>query len=57
MNATDEEYDEERLIEAIRAKRHSSAEDIYDHVIQQVKQWQGDLKQHDDITLIIGKVD
>jgi sigma-B regulation protein RsbU (phosphoserine phosphatase) len=57
VNKGEEDYGEERLIAALREKRHFTAEGIYDHVIDQVQQWQGDLKQHDDITLIIGKVD
>jgi sigma-B regulation protein RsbU (phosphoserine phosphatase) len=57
FNDKDEEFGEERLIEALRASRRQSPEGIYRHVIESVRQWQGDLKQHDDITLIVAKVD
>ncbi len=57
MNEQEEEYGEERLIEVISGARPLSPEMIYSQVIRRVQQWQGASRQHDDITLIIGKVD
>lgn len=57
VNDADEEFGEERLVEALRASVSRAPEGIYRHVIEQVRLWQGNLKQHDDITLIIGKVE
>jgi sigma-B regulation protein RsbU (phosphoserine phosphatase) len=56
VNDADVEFGEERLIGALRESATNSPEAIYQHVTAQVKLWQGSLKQHDDITLIIGKV-
>ncbi len=56
VNSGDEEYGEARLIEALRESSSHSPEGIYRHVTAQVRLWQGALKQHDDITLIVGKV-
>ena len=57
VNEQDEEYGEERLIESLARLRNSSPEMIYRSVSEDIKSWQGPLKQHDDITLIIGRVD
>jgi sigma-B regulation protein RsbU (phosphoserine phosphatase) len=57
VDETDEEYGEDRLVELLGALRGMPPEVIYHGVIERVRQWQGNLKQHDDITLIVGKVD
>ncbi len=57
VNDADEEFGEERLVEALRESLSRPPEAIYRHVIAQVRLWQGNLKQHDDITLIVGKVE
>jgi sigma-B regulation protein RsbU (phosphoserine phosphatase) len=55
MNGADEEFGEERLIEALNESRSQLPEGIYEHVTGRVRSWQGAQKQHDDITLIIVK--
>ncbi len=37
--------------------RSRSPEAIYRNVVEQVQKWQGLLKQHDDITLVVAKVE
>jgi sigma-B regulation protein RsbU (phosphoserine phosphatase) len=56
VNEADEEFGEERLLEALQACRSQAPEGIYRHVIDRVFKWQGPQKQHDDITLIVVKV-
>ena len=55
VNGDDEEYGEERLIETLREYQSHEPDAIYRQVVARVRQWQGDLKQHDDITLIVAK--
>jgi sigma-B regulation protein RsbU (phosphoserine phosphatase) len=55
VNGTDEEFGDERLLEALKGSRTRTPEGIYKFVIEQIRAWQGDLPQHDDITLIIAK--
>jgi phosphoserine phosphatase RsbU/P len=57
VNHADEEFGEDRLIEALQEARQRAPEAIYRHVVAQVQLWQGSLKQHDDITLIVAKVE
>ena len=57
VNHADEEFGEDRLIEALQEAQARAPEAIYRHVVAQVQLWQGSLKQHDDITLIVAKVE
>jgi serine phosphatase RsbU (regulator of sigma subunit) len=57
VNENDEEFGEERLVEALRECRHQGPDATYHQVVQRVRDWQGSLKQHDDITLIVAKVE
>jgi phosphoserine phosphatase RsbU/P len=54
-NEKDEEFGEDRLLESLQESKHSTPEGIYKHVLTRVRQWQGSMKQQDDITLIIAK--
>jgi sigma-B regulation protein RsbU (phosphoserine phosphatase) len=56
MNGADEEFGEERLIQALQESQSHAPEGIYRHVTDRVRSWQGAQKQHDDITLIVVKV-
>jgi len=56
VNKADEEFGEERLLEALRDSRRCAPEEVFKHVVGKVREWQGDLPQHDDITLIVAKV-
>jgi sigma-B regulation protein RsbU (phosphoserine phosphatase) len=56
VNERDEEYGEDRLIESLSASRTLVPEVIYRNVVDRVRAWQGQLRQHDDITLIVGRV-
>jgi sigma-B regulation protein RsbU (phosphoserine phosphatase) len=55
VNAEDEEFGEDRLLETLRESVSETPEDIYQQVIRRVRQWQGAAKQQDDITLIVAK--
>jgi sigma-B regulation protein RsbU (phosphoserine phosphatase) len=55
-NDADEEFGEDRLIEVLRETGNRSPEAIYRVVSERLMSWQGTLKQHDDITLIIAKI-
>ena len=55
VNGADEEFGDERLLEALKGSRARTPEGIYKFVIDKIRDWQGDLPQHDDITLIIAK--
>ena len=55
VNDADEEFGEERLLETLREYQSHPPEEIYRQAVARVRQWQGELKQHDDITLIIAK--
>jgi serine phosphatase RsbU (regulator of sigma subunit) len=55
VNDVDEEFGEERLLETLREYQTHPPEEIYRQAVARVRQWQGALKQHDDITLIIAK--
>lgn len=56
VNKADEEFGEERLLEALKQSRMRTPEDVFKFVVGRVREWQGDLPQHDDITLIVAKV-
>ncbi len=56
VNSADEEFGEERLLELLKQLRECTPEQAYKSVIERVREWQGSLPQHDDITLIVAKV-
>ena len=55
VNDADEEFGDKQLLEALQQSRARTPEAIWDHVMSKVGEWQGDLPQHDDITLIVAK--
>lgn len=57
VNDQDEEFGEARLIQSLCDCRKLQPEEIYHHVVGCVRAWQGEMRQHDDITLIVGKAD
>jgi len=56
VNGADEEFGTERLVEALRQSRLRAPEEVYRFVIGRVREWQGNLPQHDDMTLIVAKI-
>jgi sigma-B regulation protein RsbU (phosphoserine phosphatase) len=56
VNQADEEFGEARLLEALKHSRTCAPEEVFKFIIGKVREWQGDLPQHDDITLIVAKV-
>lgn len=57
MNEEEEEYGEQRLTEVLSLARLMPPEKIYHLVLERIRQWQGNLKQQDDITMIIARVE
>lgn len=55
VNKEDEEFGEERLLETLEETRLRSPEAVYRSVVERIRSWQGELPQHDDITLIVAK--
>jgi phosphoserine phosphatase RsbU/P len=55
-NAQDEEFDEERIKEAVAAAGRLSAPEIRDEIARRVKEWVANAPQHDDLTFIVMKV-
>jgi sigma-B regulation protein RsbU (phosphoserine phosphatase) len=56
LNAEKEMYGRERLQDQISKNHSSSAEGIKDSIIADLKQFQGDTPQADDVTLVVAKL-
>ena len=54
LNDVDQEFGEDRLVDALRRKRSLPAQDLALSVVEEVQTFSAK-KQHDDITLIIAK--
>ena len=54
FNSADEEFGEERLVDALRRRRHLSPQGIISAVVEEVQSFSTQ-EQHDDITLTIAK--
>jgi serine phosphatase RsbU (regulator of sigma subunit) len=54
FNDSEEEYGEQRLIEALRRRRELSSRDLLGSVVEDVRRF-SPREQHDDITLIVAK--
>jgi sigma-B regulation protein RsbU (phosphoserine phosphatase) len=53
MNLDDEEWGEERLLEAIQSARGASAEELLKHLFEAASRFAGAAPQHDDMTLVV----
>ena len=53
MNLEDEEWGEERLLEAIQSARGASAEELLKHLFEAATRFAGAAPQHDDMTLVV----
>jgi phosphoserine phosphatase RsbU/P len=56
MNNADEEFDEERLIEAIKTCNTRSAADMITSILERVDAFTAGASQHDDMTLVVVRV-
>ena len=56
MNDRDEEFDEKRIEEFVRANLTASAEDMKERLYTAVKNFTAGVPQSDDITMIVVKV-
>jgi len=52
MNAFEEEFEEERLLQIVQGGHHLSMRDLVDEIIAAVKNFTGDTPQTDDMTLL-----
>ncbi len=57
MNKADEEFDESRLIEAVREQNARSAADLISELLRQVDGFTVGARQHDDMTLVVLRVE
>ncbi len=57
MNEADEEFDEERLIPAVRSGVGMKAVDLIDHIIRECDAFVAGAPQHDDMTLVVVRVE
>lgn len=55
LNKDEEEFGDRQLLELLQRSSTRTPEEIWDHVIKSVGEWQNDLPQYDDITLIVAK--
>ncbi len=55
LNKADEEFGNGNLLAALQQSSSRSPEDIWEHVMSKVGEWQSDLPQYDDMTLIVTK--
>ncbi len=55
-NPNEQEFGEERLQSLLAQVSHLSAQEITERVVESVRQWCGDMPQHDDLTLVVMKV-
>jgi len=56
MNRNAEEFSEARLRRVVASSAHLAAEELSRVIIRTVREWRGNLEQHDDLTLVIMKV-
>ena len=56
MNDADDEWGEERLIEAARAMRGTPTKAILDHIVRSADRFVAGAPQYDDMTLIVARV-
>jgi sigma-B regulation protein RsbU (phosphoserine phosphatase) len=56
FNSYEEEFGEQRLRQIVTESAHLSAQELSDTIVERVRQWCGDVPQHDDLTLVIMKV-
>ena len=56
MNATNEEFSEERLLAAVTRHNGEPAHRIIEAVCAEVAAFTGDTPQHDDMTMVVVKI-
>lgn len=56
MNPVDEEWGEEKMIEAIHERINLSSEEMLEYLIEEADRFAAGAKQHDDMTLIVVKI-
>jgi phosphoserine phosphatase RsbU/P len=57
LNKEEEEFGEKQLLLALQQSCMRTPEGIWEYVMARVGDWQSDLPQYDDITLIVAKAE
>jgi sigma-B regulation protein RsbU (phosphoserine phosphatase) len=57
MNAANEEYGDQRLQQALRNSHRLAPEAILQHIVSTVEQFASGAPQHDDMTMVVFKVE
>src|SRR6516162_5496929 len=57
MNNNDEEFDETRLIDALHSANGMRAPELIDHIMQACDDFAAGAPQHDDMTLVVVRVE
>jgi sigma-B regulation protein RsbU (phosphoserine phosphatase) len=57
MNKVKEEFGEKRLISSVAANPGIHAKEILNNILKEVQQFIGIADQHDDMTMVVVKVD
>jgi phosphoserine phosphatase RsbU/P len=53
VNATDEQFGTERLVDTVRAMQGKTAADVLERIVERVSSFSGPTPQYDDVTLMI----
>jgi phosphoserine phosphatase RsbU/P len=56
LNASEEEFGEERLKNLVQGLAHLPVQEMTARISQEIRNWIGDAPQHDDITFVVMKV-
>lgn len=57
MNEDNEEYGDSRFLELLQAHNGSTAEELLDYAVSNINGFAGEAPQHDDMTMVVLKVD
>ena len=55
-NVDEQEFGEARLRKIVSSSAHNSAQELSERIVENVRQWCGDVPPHDDLTLVVMKV-
>jgi sigma-B regulation protein RsbU (phosphoserine phosphatase) len=57
MNVAEDEFDEDRLMEAVRSGANLKPAALIDHIISACDEFAAGAPQHDDMTLVVVRVE
>jgi len=56
MNQLDEEFDDAQIIDAVAKRRSRTAADLISEILERVDRFTAGARQHDDMTLVVLRV-